>query len=508
MILTMPNVKFLDQQQPNTKALQTKASNLSFQDLLKGNANWLQTDIPLSQSDDKDSQLDEMMDKFEKLLPSEVLDIVKDNETLQQELFAFAMQNEFPMQENEPKLGFSTEDILGHNQAVGQKEINPLEASALDSKLDLQSGKDIYMKMTELMQSIETEEDIENIANSLTKLLQEWNQFVQGQTPIDQQQVLSYINQQVISADASIADKLAYQQTNQLLELSQSPKAEGESVQPNQQKILDYIKQQLMTAGSLINGKSGYQQTDQFVKSNLLDEGLMENVQGERQQRNGLNDEAAEQDANRLRQVPKVDAEGQKHLESKVATWLQSAFQGASPGVFKQDSLPISRVEQYILHTGQADSAKMLSGKELIDKIETLVQSQRMQGFIQGQNPISIQLRPENLGDMTIRFVQVDGEVTVQMLVSSKFVKELLESNMHQLRNVFSPHQVTVEKQDNLLLSNTETSKSSKENQHEQQQSSQHEGSSDSHQGKQTSDSDSFEAFMEELLSQTIEEQV
>ncbi|GGP12373.1 flagellar hook-length control protein FliK [Oceanobacillus neutriphilus] len=202
-------------------------------------------------------------------------------------------------------------------------------------------------------------------------------------------------------------------------------------------------------------------------------------------------------------------SEAAQRAEPKMAAWLQTSYQDVSPAVLKHESLPISRVEQFIVNMGQTDSAKGLSGKELIDKIESLVQSQRLYSFVRGQNPISIQLRPENLGDMTIRFVQTNGELTVQMLVSSKAVKEVLESNLHQLRNVFSPHQVTIEKQDNVMLSNgTDASKNSKENPNDQQQADHYEESSESNEQEQYSETESFESFMEKLLAQNEEEQI
>lgn len=208
-------------------------------------------------------------------------------------------------------------------------------------------------------------------------------------------------------------------------------------------------------------------------------------------------------------QPVKTVTEAAQRTEPKIAAWLQTSFQDASPAVFKQESLPISRVEQFIVNMGQTDLTKALSGKELIDKIESLVQSQRLYSFVRGQNPISIQLRPDNLGDMTIRFVQTNGELTVQMLVSSKAVKEVLESNLHQLRNVFSPHQVTIEKQDNVMLFNgTDASKNSKENPNDQQQADHYEESSESNEQEQYSETESFESFMEKLLSQNEEEQI
>nr|WP_280922993.1 flagellar hook-length control protein FliK [Virgibacillus litoralis] len=65
-----------------------------------------------------------------------------------------------------------------------------------------------------------------------------------------------------------------------------------------------------------------------------------------------------------------------------------------------------------------------------------------------GTSQLNITLRPENLGDMMVKLTQINGEMTVKIMVTSHAAKEMLESNMHQLRNMFSPQQVVVEKQE------------------------------------------------------------
>lgn len=509
-MLTMPNMIFPGQPQSNTKS--SNNTNSSFQDLLSQHTGSLSDleDISLNQEDGEGSQLEEIIAKLEDLLPSEVLDILKDNETLQQELLAFVMQSAFPMQDtSEKENGLSMEEVLGGNSEIEsrqQNEVNPLEASkwtSLDSEADLQNAKEIYLKMADLIQSIETMDDIPEIASSLTKLLQEWNQAVQNSKSMDQQKALSYIKQQVMTADAPIAQKLAFELTNQFIgsNLSEEIVSRNADVE-NLQRLNAEMAVRLQAVGQMI-GSENLDRLEAKITT-WLQSVFKEVSPGVIKQNSDV--AIVNKEGTGDSQPVKAETEGTQRIDSKLAAWVQSAFQEASPGVIKQETLPISKVEQYILNTGQADLNKALTGKELIDKIESIVQSQRMQNFVQGQKPISIQLRPENLGDMTIRFMQVNGEMTVQMLVSSKAVKDLLESNMHQLRNMFSPHQVTVEKQDNILLSNADAAKSSKENQNEQQQSNQQESASDSKEQEQASDTESFEAFMEKLLSQNMEE--
>lgn len=200
-----------------------------------------------------------------------------------------------------------------------------------------------------------------------------------------------------------------------------------------------------------------------------------------------------------------LQKESLPHTEQKVEKWLQAVFKDISNAPVRQESLPISKVEQLVLHVGQSEENKGISGKQLIEKLDKMIQAQRIHGFMNGQTALSIRLRPENLGDMTIRFIKVDGDMTVQMLVNSKAVKEILESNMHQLRTVFSPHQVTVERQENVALANAENAKDAKDNQQEGQQAEQQEHLSDTEEQDNSNETESFEAFMEKLLSESIE---
>jgi flagellar hook-length control protein FliK len=107
-------------------------------------------------------------------------------------------------------------------------------------------------------------------------------------------------------------------------------------------------------------------------------------------------------------------------------------------------------------------------------------------------------LRPDNLGEMMVRFTQINGEMTVKILVTSQAAKEMLESNIHQLKNMFSPHQVAIEKQEAIIQS----ASAQKEQDSEQlkDQAEQQSESNQSNQQESQSNENSFERQFEELL--------
>ncbi|MFD1414594.1 flagellar hook-length control protein FliK [Oceanobacillus jeddahense] len=530
---------------------------------------------------DQEQQLTKLYENLEEMLPEEVLDILKGNDVLQEEVIDLIMQglssqqNVFPMEVEEQQKAF-IENLVGkHLSSLKQLE------SAPETKADLQVTIDIYNEIAEVLKGFEKTADIDDMAGTLTELVQDWEQFFQENPGMDKERILNHIHQQMQSNDLSGFDQAINQMAYQLLDVDFSAQEmnNGEDVEAiNVNNVLQGLNQFMLTIDSTTAEQFMEQIINLLAGSNLIDEGLLKNEQFETQwvkaqqlmnvisqQIQRADTDTAKQIAGQImkqlqgvqlseqtsvsaQQASAAGPEGKqplevriatwlrsifkevspgvikqsnninvaghtasevtRHIEPKLAAWLHTSFQDASPAVFKQDHLPISKVEQFIVNMGSTDSSKGLSGKELIDKIETIVQSQRLQNFARGQSPISIQLRPENLGDMTIRFLQTNGELTVQMLVSSKAVKEVLESNLHQLRNVFSPHQVTIERQETLNASQTDVSKNPKENQNEQQQAEHQEASSDSNEPEQSSETESFESFMEQLLSQNIEEQV
>ncbi|CDQ19739.1 flagellar hook-length control protein FliK [Halobacillus karajensis] len=128
--------------------------------------------------------------------------------------------------------------------------------------------------------------------------------------------------------------------------------------------------------------------------------------------------------------------------EQKHQSLLHSPF---SP------STPMTKVEQYVIQLNQnqhSSSSQVL----LIQEMKRMIQSSRMFSNARGTTELLLKLRPGNFGDLTVRFSQMNGEMAVKILVTSQAVKEMLDGNMGQLRHMFSPQQVVVEKVDASML--------------------------------------------------------
>lgn len=144
--------------------------------------------------------------------------------------------------------------------------------------------------------------------------------------------------------------------------------------------------------------------------------------------------------------------------KNTIANWLEQAFLRydtapsnqqindtvTSTQISSPTMVPIDAVQQYDIHIRQIGKVEEIS-EQLVSKLTTVIQKSPM--FKQdGMMPLQLQINPTQLGHITIRMSEVNGEMRVELLVTSNATKKILESNIHQLKHLFSPHQVIIEK--------------------------------------------------------------
>src|SRR5699024_2796061 len=190
-----------------------------------------------------------------------------------------------------------------------------------------------------------------------------------------------------------------------------------------------------------------------------------------------------------------------------IARWLVRAMKQAPlqyrlpvHHVSPPQSLPISQVEQVVVHLNQGQSLHE-QGQQLVDQFRVMMKSSNFMTARSKGSKIILSLRTENLGEMMIRFSQVNGEMAVKILVTTQAAKEMLETNMHQLRNMFSPQQVVVEKQDAHLPQSQETEKNLKDDQSDGQNQ---QSSDSSDEEKEKSDDDFAAKFQAVLMNEEV----
>lgn len=145
----------------------------------------------------------------------------------------------------------------------------------------------------------------------------------------------------------------------------------------------------------------------------------------------------------------------------QITKWLRHALQNARAETNQKTNIltsmsnpsgPMSRIEQYVIYLQRNGNSQGVNiDQQLIDQFTQIMKSNRFISMNNGINQMIFQLKPEQLGEMIVRLVEINGEMTVKITVTSETTKNILQSNLHQLNNIFSPHQVLIEKQDDLL---------------------------------------------------------
>lgn len=190
----------------------------------------------------------------------------------------------------------------------------------------------------------------------------------------------------------------------------------------------------------------------------------------------------------------------EKVTSTDVVKWVQSALTDNistekaidNPSI-SSTSMPLSRVEQYIIYL---NTSSQNADQQLMDQFQRVIKESRFSVMPHGQSQISITLRPDNLGEMVVRLTQVNGEMTVKIIVTSEATKEMLQSNVHQLKNMFSPQQVFIEKQE----LNTQQNQEANEPQQEQSMKEQEQNQQDQSKQDDKPSEDDFETRFHELL--------
>ncbi|MFS0672438.1 flagellar hook-length control protein FliK [Ornithinibacillus sp. 179-J 7C1 HS] len=188
-----------------------------------------------------------------------------------------------------------------------------------------------------------------------------------------------------------------------------------------------------------------------------------------------------------------------------VVKWLENALQNQE-GIDKmmsiqqnsfQSNTVMPKLEQYVIFMNQAQSGQSVD-QQLIDQFQQVMKTSKFLSMPNGMNQLSIALRPENLGEMMVRLIEVNGEMTVKIVVSTQAAKDMLESNIGQLKHMFSPQQVVIERQD---LAGGQGQPQTKQHDEQSLQGQNQSQSNESDQQQESNNSgENFEAQLEELI--------
>src|SRR5699024_10046101 len=129
--------------------------------------------------------------------------------------------------------------------------------------------------------------------------------------------------------------------------------------------------------------------------------------------------------------------------------WLQQALSAQNIQTEEMTTVPatntpntsqhvsMSHVEQYVIHINESDRVERVQ-EQLVRQFEAVMKESR---FLRSPQltQLSFTLNPNHLGHVQVQLMEVNGEMTVKMIASSLAAKEMLESNIHQLKHMFAP---------------------------------------------------------------------
>ncbi len=161
-------------------------------------------------------------------------------------------------------------------------------------------------------------------------------------------------------------------------------------------------------------------------------------------------------------------------------------------------TLPMSKVQQHVVHLGESRSSEQQL-QQFIRQFESILSNRSFQQVGQGVQQLSIKLHPEHLGRLDITLTQTNGVMVARMMASNTFSREIIESQLHQLRHAFQGQQIQVDRIEVTQQQSQQPGLKDK-NEEPEQHSHQQENAKDDDEG-QPEEEESFAGVLEQSIN-------
>lgn len=178
-------------------------------------------------------------------------------------------------------------------------------------------------------------------------------------------------------------------------------------------------------------------------------------------------------------------------VEQTVLSRQETTSQGLSIHTFASNET-MSRAEQMTIHVGE-QLTKKAEHHQFQRQFQEMLNRGMFRNLQNGMNQLSIKLHPEHLGRLDIQITQLNGVITARIMASTAVAKELIEGQLHQLRQAFALQQLQVEK---IEITQQEQPPLFQSERDEQQKG--HEQRDEKQSGEQTED-ETFSQLLEEF---------
>lgn len=139
-----------------------------------------------------------------------------------------------------------------------------------------------------------------------------------------------------------------------------------------------------------------------------------------------------------------------KWLESAISRMDMSEIEISTKGFSDQfiSTGAISQLEQFSVHVAEPAGDHQKFANQLLEKFELAISKSTFMSSPNGAKELMLRITPASLGEIMVQLTEIDGEMLVKITATTQATKEALEANLKELRHMFSPQQVVIEKQE------------------------------------------------------------
>lgn len=140
---------------------------------------------------------------------------------------------------------------------------------------------------------------------------------------------------------------------------------------------------------------------------------------------------------------------------------------------------------------------KASQSEALIKEFQALLNRSQF-GKVGGMTKMLIKMYPENLGTIRVELIQKDGLMTARLLANTSLGKEMLDSQLHQLKSAFANANVQVDRLD-VTQALQDSNKNDKQQFNQSFKQQQQNNNNESNEHEETPEQASFRDFLMEL---------
>ncbi|WP_088033739.1 flagellar hook-length control protein FliK [Evansella clarkii] len=105
----------------------------------------------------------------------------------------------------------------------------------------------------------------------------------------------------------------------------------------------------------------------------------------------------------------------------------------------------LSRLQQFFLHTGSQPSER-ITEEQFLRQFQSVLKGGVFRNMENGIQQLTVKLNPQHLGRLDITIQQVNGVLIAKLTAATSQARELIEGQLHQLRQAFLGQQIQVDR--------------------------------------------------------------